>query len=263
MDKLKLYTNITSIFLILIGLVFLVLEIFLGKKVSVALPMVFLMLGGADYLLTFVFMRMWKWAVWLFIPGSILLALGVVFFFNVVTNDWNSWSYAWLLVVAGIGQGLVLASRQGGWREEYSLIGAGLIVLGITFFVVFGMIAGGTVIRISAPVLIVLGGLSLRWVKLEKILPKSLLQRFSPAAPIPKKDSSSQTQITLQEPLSTREIEVLRLIDQGFTNQEIAVKLTVAPSTIKTHINNIYGKLGVQTRIQALNRARDLGLLSS
>jgi ATP/maltotriose-dependent transcriptional regulator MalT len=58
-------------------------------------------------------------------------------------------------------------------------------------------------------------------------------------------------------------LEVLHLIDQGFSNQEIAVKLTVASSTIKTHINNIYNKLGVQTRVQALNRARELGILSS
>jgi LuxR family maltose regulon positive regulatory protein len=63
------------------------------------------------------------------------------------------------------------------------------------------------------------------------------------------------------EPLSEREREVLRLIADGLSNQEIADRLVVAVSTIKTHINNIFAKLGVQTRVQALNRARELRLL--
>ncbi len=65
----------------------------------------------------------------------------------------------------------------------------------------------------------------------------------------------------LVEPLSDRELEVLRLIAEGYANQEIADRLVVALSTVKTHINNIYGKLGVQSRTQALARARTLGLL--
>jgi LuxR family maltose regulon positive regulatory protein len=67
----------------------------------------------------------------------------------------------------------------------------------------------------------------------------------------------------LVEPLSVRELEVLRLIDAGLSNQQIADKLSVAPSTVKTHINNIYGKLGVQTRVQAVTRARELNLLDT
>ena len=56
--------------------------------------------------------------------------------------------------------------------------------------------------------------------------------------------------------------EVLRLIDAGLSNLQIAERLTLAPSTVKTHINNLYGKLNVQTRVQALNRAREIGLLA-
>jgi LuxR family transcriptional regulator, maltose regulon positive regulatory protein len=66
---------------------------------------------------------------------------------------------------------------------------------------------------------------------------------------------------SLIEPLSDRELEVLCLIAEGCTNQEIADRLVVALSTVKTHINNLYGKLGVQSRTQALARARSLGLL--
>ena len=66
---------------------------------------------------------------------------------------------------------------------------------------------------------------------------------------------------TLIEPLSDRELQVLRLIAEGLSNQEMAARLVIAPSTIKTHINNLYGKLGVRTRTQALVRARELNLM--
>ncbi len=62
-------------------------------------------------------------------------------------------------------------------------------------------------------------------------------------------------------PLSKNEFEVLRLVNAGLSNQEIAERLIVAVSTVKTHINNIYGKLTVGNRVQALARARELKLL--
>ncbi len=65
----------------------------------------------------------------------------------------------------------------------------------------------------------------------------------------------------LVEPLSEREIQVLRLIADGLSNAEIASKLVIAQGTVKRHINNIYGKLGVQSRTQAVAKARELELL--
>ena len=62
--------------------------------------------------------------------------------------------------------------------------------------------------------------------------------------------------------LSVREIEVLRLVDQGLSNREIAKTLFVAPSTVKTHLENVYDKLGVRRRTQAASVAREQGLLS-
>jgi LuxR family maltose regulon positive regulatory protein len=66
---------------------------------------------------------------------------------------------------------------------------------------------------------------------------------------------------TLIEPLSERELEVLALIAQGLTNREIAQKLYVSLSTVKAHTYNMYGKLDVHSRTQAVARARTLGLL--
>ena len=65
----------------------------------------------------------------------------------------------------------------------------------------------------------------------------------------------------LVEPLSERELEVLRLMAAGLSNQEIARQLVLAIGTVKTHVHHIYGKLGAQHRAQALARAKELNLL--
>jgi LuxR family maltose regulon positive regulatory protein len=66
---------------------------------------------------------------------------------------------------------------------------------------------------------------------------------------------------TLIEPLSDRELEVLHLIAAGLSNQEIADQLIIAEGTVKKHIHNIFGKLDVRRRSQAILRATDLGLI--
>lgn len=66
----------------------------------------------------------------------------------------------------------------------------------------------------------------------------------------------------LIEQLTPRELEVLTLLAQGKTNSEIAVDLVLAESTVKVHARNIYSKLGVNNRVQAAARARELGILS-
>lgn len=65
----------------------------------------------------------------------------------------------------------------------------------------------------------------------------------------------------LIEPLSERELDILRRVAAGYSNKEIAQELVVAVSTVKKHISNIYAKLEVVNRIQAVARARELGLL--
>jgi LuxR family maltose regulon positive regulatory protein len=64
------------------------------------------------------------------------------------------------------------------------------------------------------------------------------------------------------EPLSERELDILRLIATGRSNKEIAEILVITLSTVKSHINNIYGKLGTNRRTQAIAFARKHGLLS-
>ncbi|HEX6544436.1 MAG TPA: LuxR C-terminal-related transcriptional regulator [Ktedonobacterales bacterium] len=77
----------------------------------------------------------------------------------------------------------------------------------------------------------------------------------APATPQPRTHSE------LAEPLSAREIEVLRLLAKGYSNQEIASELVIALSTVKTHVHHLYAKLQTPDRLRAVTRARALGLL--
>ena len=63
------------------------------------------------------------------------------------------------------------------------------------------------------------------------------------------------------EPLTARELEVLRLIAEGHSNGEIARKLVITVSAVKKHTSNIFGKLNVNSRTQAVARARQLKLI--
>jgi LuxR family maltose regulon positive regulatory protein len=75
-------------------------------------------------------------------------------------------------------------------------------------------------------------------------------------------DPGTPGQGMLPEPLSERELDILRLIATGRSNQEIADILVIAVSTVKSHVNNLYGKLGTSRRTEAISLARQRGLLN-
>ncbi|HUM70824.1 MAG TPA: LuxR C-terminal-related transcriptional regulator, partial [Chloroflexota bacterium] len=66
----------------------------------------------------------------------------------------------------------------------------------------------------------------------------------------------------LLDPLTERELEILRLIAQGCSNFQIAEQLVISVGTVKGHVNHILSKLDVQNRTQAVARARELALLN-
>jgi LuxR family maltose regulon positive regulatory protein len=67
--------------------------------------------------------------------------------------------------------------------------------------------------------------------------------------------------LTAAASISMRELEVLRLVCAGLTNREIAARFSISDSTVKTHLDNIYRKLGVNSRTQATVQAQILGLV--
>ncbi len=87
-----------------------------------------------------------------------------------------------------------------------------------------------------------------------------LLAAFAQIVPVSQSEVSNQKS-TLVEPLSQRELKILQLIAQGLSNREISERLFLALSTVKGHNRNIFDKLQVQSRTEAVARARELGLL--
>ena len=62
--------------------------------------------------------------------------------------------------------------------------------------------------------------------------------------------------------LTERETELLALVAQGLSNKEIADKVYVSENTVKKHLNNLYSKLGVARRTQAVSKAKELGIIT-
>jgi LuxR family maltose regulon positive regulatory protein len=90
---------------------------------------------------------------------------------------------------------------------------------------------------------------------------RKLLTAFEAEKQQSENNSSLPPAQPLLEPLSKRELEVLRLVAAGLSNQEISERLFLALGTVKGHNLKIFGKLGVQRRTEAIARARELGLI--
>jgi LuxR family transcriptional regulator, maltose regulon positive regulatory protein len=94
-------------------------------------------------------------------------------------------------------------------------------------------------------------------------LDKLLAAFASPGGTVPPKApaAAGQPQAAAVEPLSPRELDILRLIAQGLSNREIGARLFLALNTVKGHNRVIFDKLQVERRTEAIARARELGLL--
>ena len=89
----------------------------------------------------------------------------------------------------------------------------------------------------------------------------ALLRACGPAGAVPPRIRAAAAPPGLIEPLTGRELEVLRLLAAGKSNQRIAHDLVVALNTVKKHVTHVLGKLGAANRTEAVARARDLGLI--
>jgi DNA-binding NarL/FixJ family response regulator len=94
---------------------------------------------------------------------------------------------------------------------------------------------------------------------IEPSVARKVVAEFARLSPAPRSASSAHAELI--EPLSERELEVLKLIAQGLSNGEIADRLSLAEGTVKNYVTSILQKIGSRDRTQAALRARELGLI--
>ncbi|HBL29612.1 MAG TPA: helix-turn-helix transcriptional regulator [Acidobacteria bacterium] len=118
-----------------------------------------------------------------------------------------------------------------------------------------GEIYGGLVAVIFSALGIYLGR---RWARTREVV----VIREVPAQPSPESGPFAVDAASLKEVgLTRREQEILGLIAEGLSNREIAERLFVSENTVKTHSSRLFDKLGVNRRVQAVVKARELGLI--
>ncbi len=150
--------SILGAFLLIgLGVVFLIFDL-VGISMAKTWPIIFFAIGAVFFLPPML------WPDWrgslagLCIPGTILIALGCIFLYNAITNDWASWGYAWILVTGSVGLGLALASWVGGWGREVATVGWWMFIISAVVFSIFATLFGGSVLRLAAPVVLILFG---------------------------------------------------------------------------------------------------------
>jgi hypothetical protein len=149
-------------FLIGIGAIFLILNLIPGVEMGKTWPLIFYILGGAFFLPGFILPDYRQALAALFIPGSILLALALIFTYNVLTGDYAIWAYAWLLLPAGVGFGLLLAGGVGNWGKGVRPVGLWMIIVDVGLFAMFATLFGkNDFIGLIGPVLIIATGASI------------------------------------------------------------------------------------------------------
>lgn len=95
---------------------------------------------------------------------------------------------------------------------------------------------------------------------LQPSIASKVLAEFTRMSGMGSEEKQTRAPAQLREPLSRREEEVLVWLSRGCSNKEIAAQLDLAEGTVKNHVSNVLGKLGVLDRTQAALMARDLGL---
>jgi hypothetical protein len=159
MDTSKRGTLLLAAMLIILGVLFLLLNL-IGVRMGQAWPVIFLVIAAVFYIPAFAWPEARKGLAALFIPGSVFLALGLIFAYTTWTGDYVAWAYSWTLIPAGVGLGLVMGGVWGGWGGDVTVVGKWMAAISLVVFALFATIFGGMVLKILGPVLLILGGLA-------------------------------------------------------------------------------------------------------
>lgn len=152
---------VAGIILIGLGVLFFLFNVIPGFHIGALWPMIFVLLAAGFFIPPLLWPQQRQGLSGLFIPGSIMLMLGLIFFYNTFTNDWASWAYAWTLIPGGVGLGLWLGSWYGRWGKDSMLTGQWMLAISVLVFGLFGMLFGSPALKIAGPILLILGGVLL------------------------------------------------------------------------------------------------------
>ncbi len=147
--------------LISLGLLFLVFNLIPGFDTSLIWPVIIILLGFAFLLPPFLWPAARQGLASLFIPGVILIELGLFFIYNVRTGDWASWAYGWILIPAAVGLGMALAAWVGRWGSVVAWVGWAILASSLFVFTIFALIFGTPILKAVGPIALIFTGLLL------------------------------------------------------------------------------------------------------
>lgn len=161
MNTLERGRVVAAIFLIGLGVVLFGLNFFPTLKAGITWPVIFFIFTAAFYLPPLIWPEARQGLAALFIPGSVMLVLGSIFSYNMFSGDWESWSYIWALIPAGVGFGLMLAAWIGQWGKSTMWAGLWIMLSSVTVFSILSALFGSVTLKSVGPVLLIFSGIML------------------------------------------------------------------------------------------------------
>ncbi len=150
-----------AIILILAGVFFLLLNVVPQLQVLISWPILFLVMAASFYVWPFLFPSARRGLAGSIIPGTILLVLGLIFWYCDITGRWGDWSFLWTLIPGSVGLGMALADWVGRWSGETATVGMWMLMISLLVFAVFATFFGSELLQIIGPALVILGGVAL------------------------------------------------------------------------------------------------------
>lgn len=147
-----------AVFLIGLGIVFLVFNFIPGTSFAQTWPVIFLVLAAGFIMPAVIAEDAKRGLAALAIPGTLFLGLGLLFLYNTLSGDWAAWAYAWLLIPAFVGLGLLVASWIGGWGQPVKEAGVWLLIIHGAAFGLFATLFGTSFLKAFGASALILGG---------------------------------------------------------------------------------------------------------
>ena len=146
---------VVALLLIGFGILFLIFNFIPGLTIRTYWPFIFFILAAGFFLPAMLVPSARKGLASLFIPGAILLTLGIIFIYNTITMDWTSWAFAWLLIPGSVGLGLMSAAWIGGWGQDTINVGFWMMMISLMFFAFVGSLFGAIFLKVGGPLVLI------------------------------------------------------------------------------------------------------------